>query len=867
MPLHSRLKMTPGKSAIERVAKATAAAGALAFGILAVVAVATAAGTEDSPVLWPEPERAFFSDGPALLLTRGERDALVQRGPEARAEWITTFLETDPVPETPVNELVEAIDRRRELAFSELNSFLDERARTLFLHGSPTERRQVECGQTFRPIEVWTYPESVSRHRLLFYRRAPEAPFRLWIPLDSKRSLYNDDMAYWLQQFEELRRFIRGKRFDIQACPDALFIDEVTGVEGLRGFQKGRPSNEELLDLLNAPGDLASWARTAAATVLPERPAELPISAGELLFPERRGQRIVSRTLLTIAPDTPLGLFEEEDGTKKFRLTVEGVIEQEGALFEEYRMRFQLAPPAKDVPIALAVDRALRPDRVYLLRFKVIDEVSGAEMRLARGVRMPSEARPLPVIPVPDGVIVEMEEELALGPIAGADSLLLAPPDGRLALGSWRADVLVSGTRIVEVVFSVDGRPQMRRKQPPFTADLRLSEFPTEQVVRAEGFDAEGALVAYDEVVLNQPRGSFSVRITSPGKDEKVTGRVPVRAEVVIPEERRIEKVDFLLNDELLTSLSDDPWQAMLDVPAESEVETAYVTVVATLDDGSRAEAVRFVNSPQFVENLEVNLVEMLATVLDKNNRPVPGLGQEDFSVLEDGRAQLIDRFERVEDLPLSIGITIDTSGSMATALPEAQKAAVGFLRSVMSPRDRAFVVSFAREAALLVPPTDDLRAIEASLEDLQSIGWTALHDAVVTSLYYFRGFRGQRALILLSDGDDSASHYAFREALEYARRSGVVIYTVGLDVGSLKSGIRGKLNQLANETGGRSFYIRQAEELEAVYKEIEEELRSQYFLAYSSDNAGTDDAFRTIELVVQEGRLRARSLRGYYPK
>jgi VWFA-related protein len=167
----------------------------------------------------------------------------------------------------------------------------------------------------------------------------------------------------------------------------------------------------------------------------------------------------------------------------------------------------------------------------------------------------------------------------------------------------------------------------------------------------------------------------------------------------------------------------------------------------------------------------------------------------------------------------------------------------------------------------LLVPPTDDLGAIEASLEGLQSLGWTALHDAIVTSLYYFRGFRGQRALILLSDGDDSASRYAFREALEYARRSGVVIYTVGLNVGSGKGGVQGKLSKLAAETGGRHFFIRKATELEGVYREIEHELRSQYLVAYNSDNPSADGVFRTIELKVRDGKLSARALRGYYPK
>lgn len=164
------------------------------------------------------------------------------------------------------------------------------------------------------------------------------------------------------------------------------------------------------------------------------------------------------------------------------------------------------------------------------------------------------------------------------------------------------------------------------------------------------------------------------------------------------------------------------------------------------------------------------------------------------------------------------------------------------------------------------MPPTDDIRAVEGALQDLRSVGWTALHDAIVSSLYYFRATRGRKALILLSDGDDSASYYPFRDALEYARRSGVVIYAVGIGVSGLKTGIRRKLNQLAEETGGRTFLIERAEDLTEVYSSIEEELRSQYLLTYSSDGIGDAETFRTIEIKVRKGKLKARATRGYYP-
>jgi Ca-activated chloride channel family protein len=148
----------------------------------------------------------------------------------------------------------------------------------------------------------------------------------------------------------------------------------------------------------------------------------------------------------------------------------------------------------------------------------------------------------------------------------------------------------------------------------------------------------------------------------------------------------------------------------------------------------------------------------------------------------------------------------------------------------------------------------------------VQAHGNTALHDALVSSLYMFRGFRGQRALVLISDGDDSASTTAFRQALEYARRSGVAIYAVGIDVDRFSWSIRRKLSVLAAETGGRAFFVRQAAELAAIYRQIDVELRTRYLVAYISDAPAGAAAFRTVEVKLGDATLRARTIRGYYP-
>jgi VWFA-related protein len=220
-----------------------------------------------------------------------------------------------------------------------------------------------------------------------------------------------------------------------------------------------------------------------------------------------------------------------------------------------------------------------------------------------------------------------------------------------------------------------------------------------------------------------------------------------------------------------------------------------------------------------------------------------------------------------MSSLPLTVGVVLDTSGSMSESLGEAQRAATEFLRRVLEPGDRAFAVAFSDVPTLLMPPTDDVDVVAEALAGARADGWTVLHDAVITGLSYFRDVEGQQALVLLSDGDDTASSFGFDDALEYARRSEAAIYTIGLQIPGSSFQVRGKLSRLASETGGRSFFISRAEELDQVYDEIEEELRSRYLVAYAPDPVPEPGSgFREVGVKVKKRGVRTRTQRGYYP-
>jgi VWFA-related protein len=820
---------------------------------------------DSDPTLWPEAERSFFLDGPQLLLSPEQRTELLALSPEARARWIEDFLEKDPIPETPKNELREAISRRMALATDQFLSPRDVRAQIIFLNGLPKDRTVLDCAMVFKPLEIWAYPgltgtDGKPHDRLLaVYSPGPGKPWRLWLPSESKRVLYTPLMEYYMEQWEELPSYVSAVRFDLQNCKEARHLDEATGIPGMTGAMEARGRHwirpKDASNFLAPPKDLAHWAAEAANTELPTLSPRLKVDAVEMHFPERDGQRIVARTLVSL----PVGGIKLASEKPEVHLVVEGMIEQDGAPFDDFRMRFQLPAPKKGEPLVLALDRPLRPQGIFTVRLKVKDELGGGEAWLSRGFRVPKEPT---FEPMPAGA--QGGDLVPITVAAGADNLLLLPATDDIVMGLWRASAIVTGERIQKVVFMVDGKTQLTTSRAPFTAEVRLEKYPTEQTVRAEGYDAQGKLVAADEVILNQPKGAFNVRVVSPGKGTRVAGKsTRARAEVVVPDGRKVKSIDFKVNDTAIGSLTTPPWEMNVPVP---DGDLVYLTVQAILDDGTKAEAVRYLRAPANMSQVDVNLVEMYVAATDHSNNLVTDLKQEDFEVLEAGKPQEIVKFELVQNLPLTVGILVDTSGSMAGSLVEAEKAASGFLRSVMKPKDKAFLVSFAARSRLDMPPTDDVGAMVQAIEGLQAAGETAIHDALVHSLYYFRGVQGQRAMILLSDGDDNKSYITFKDAMEYASHSGVAIYTIGLNLSVFDTSIKTKLGELSLSSGGRAFFTNHPDELPAIYKQIETELRSRYLVAYNSTNSSDAPGFRPVEVKVKKSGVKARAARGYYP-
>ncbi len=287
------------------------------------------------------------------------------------------------------------------------------------------------------------------------------------------------------------------------------------------------------------------------------------------------------------------------------------------------------------------------------------------------------------------------------------------------------------------------------------------------------------------------------------------------------------------------------------------------------------AEAPASGNSSQFTIRVGVDLVNVLFTVTDRNGRMVAGLGPEDFIVEEDGDVQQILHFAGENELPLTLALLIDTSPSVQAVFQEEKRTASRFLDAILDEQDLALLIGFDRAVTLMQDFTESPRLLRLAIDDLTMGSGTSLYDAVfLAGEDRLRGEAGRKAIILISDGEDTTSRIGRDDALIAAHQADAVIYSISntlprrggfFGLGGRRDGDIGTLRALSEDTGGAVFEIDDGSDFEAVFETIAEELRSQYSLAYVSTNPVRDGEYREIRIRPVDGDLRVRARRGYY--
>ncbi|HEY1341684.1 MAG TPA: VWA domain-containing protein [Bryobacteraceae bacterium] len=269
---------------------------------------------------------------------------------------------------------------------------------------------------------------------------------------------------------------------------------------------------------------------------------------------------------------------------------------------------------------------------------------------------------------------------------------------------------------------------------------------------------------------------------------------------------------------------------------------------------------------------VDVTRVNMLFTVTDKKGRFITDLTKDDFEVIESKKQQVIQEFNAESDLPLRLGILIDTSNSIRDRFKFEQEAAAEFINSVVKARqDKAMVVSFDSSPELISDLIDDTEKLDLAIRNLRPGGGTAMYDAIFFACrdklqqdqpkHKFR-----RAMVVVSDGDDNQSRYTRDQALEMAQKADVVIYAISTNISRIESDGDKVLKYFTEQTGGRAFFPFKVEDLEQSFENIANELRHQYNISYRPEPLLTDGLFHNIDVKVKGRKdLQVHARRGYY--
>jgi len=303
----------------------------------------------------------------------------------------------------------------------------------------------------------------------------------------------------------------------------------------------------------------------------------------------------------------------------------------------------------------------------------------------------------------------------------------------------------------------------------------------------------------------------------------------------------------------------------------ERLVILAWVLAVSSALSGQTPQATP--RPPTF--GVGIDIINLNVSVTDGRHHYVTDLDRKDFAVFEDGVRQDLSLFTH-ENLPISLVLMLDTSASMDEKLSVAQAAAIHFVQT-LRPQDRAQVVQFSDRAVVLQDFTADQAALEAAIKKTTASGPTALHNAVYVALKDLTkqkesGELRRRAIVLLSDGEDTASLVSDDQVLELSKKTEIGIYPISLRPNRAQDRERLSYSQaehllsaLARETGGEVFFPNSISELDTVYERIAEELRTQYSLGYVSSNKKRDGRWRRIVVRTPERELQIRHKLGYY--
>ena len=350
-------------------------------------------------------------------------------------------------------------------------------------------------------------------------------------------------------------------------------------------------------------------------------------------------------------------------------------------------------------------------------------------------------------------------------------------------------------------------------------------------------------------------------RLVSPAENAYMSGPSQLRALVLPPQrESLVESVTFFVDGKVACRVTAPPFECAWD--AGMRIKEHLVRAVASLKDGSRiVETVR-TKGEEFAESVDVNVVQVTASVTDGDGRFVSSLERNAFKVYEDNVPQRITFFA-AEHTPLEVVVAVDVSGSMGgvmTTVKESVKRFLGALRE----GDQVTLIAFNDTIFTLGRRETTTAGRIRAIDRLSSWGGTALYDAVVRSIDLLGRQQGRRALVIFSDGEDQSSHIPLDSVVRRVETSDATVYFIGEGRGTEVESLKQIQDRLARVSGGRAFQVPTVDGLDAIFEQILTELSNQYLLAYQPSNPALDDSWREIRVELANPHQKVRARQGY---
>ncbi len=383
---------------------------------------------------------------------------------------------------------------------------------------------------------------------------------------------------------------------------------------------------------------------------------------------------------------------------------------------------------------------------------------------------------------------------------------------------------------------------------------VKIGDYIRRLRIRAVGHDAKDGVVGEEEMVVNDPKPPFRVRLHASGSS--------LEASIIKPSNLDLAGVDFYLGEEKIATVTKPPYAA----PFHASANPKYARVAARGNDGQEANDVFFFGNTM-ANQIEVTAQQVPLSVVGSDRAP----RLDELTLNDNGGPRKIEALVPASDQPLYVILLIDYSESMLEELPVVKTAARQFAQRLLTPRDRIAVVGFNQTVFWLTGFTNDFAAAAAAVDRIKPSGETHLYDTAIEMLYELQKQPGRHALIVLTDGVDQGSRFKLDHLVHYARYAGVPVYPIiknKILTRLMRFGIgyveARRLAGIARDTGATYSIIRRESELPEVYAKIAQELRQQYQLVFYSDPASVDE-WHALSISSRAGQ-QLRIPKGYFP-